>query len=226
MNANILIVEDEKDIADVMLLYLKKENVDALWADSGEEALRLISNNNFDLIVLDINLPGMDGYETLQTIRKSGSMPIIIVSARQEDTDMIMGFGSGADDYVTKPFSPNVLVARIRAHLKRSKESSNKEFFAFGPWQLDRETQVLLNQGEKQNLSPREMELLLYLTKSPGRAFSQLELYKEIWGHDFGDMSTVSVHIQRLRKKIEEDSSSPLYIKTRYGYGYYFQESR
>ena len=225
MKAKILIVEDEKDIADVMVLYLKKEGVETTWADSGETALDHISRGSFDLIVLDINLPGIDGFETLRKIREKGKTPVILVSARQEDVDMIMGFGIGADDYVTKPFSPSVLVARIRAHLRRAENGAEgqNDLFRFGPWTLDRARQLLSRGNEKLNLSPREMEILDFLTRHQGQAFSQESLYKTIWGNDFGDLSTVSVHIQRLRKKLEDDPSNPVYIRTRYGYGYYFE---
>ncbi len=231
MNANILIVEDEQDIAQVMILYLKKEGASPYHAETGEEALTLFARHKMDLVILDINLPGMDGFDTLGKIRAQGAagqVPVILVSARQEDADMIMGFGMGADDYVTKPFSPGVLMARIRAHLRRNenRESLESDTLTFGPWILDRTHQILSREGRRLNLSPREMELLCFLTENQGRAFSQQDLYRQIWGNDYGDLSTVSVHIQRLRKKIEEDPSSPRYVCTRYGYGYYFAGDR
>jgi len=224
MNARILIVEDEKDIADVMVMYLRREKVETVWTETGEDAVSILSQDSFDLIVLDINLPGMDGYETLRKIRQMGNTPVIIVSARQEDVDMIMGFGTGADDYVTKPFSPSVLTARIRAHLRRMEDSGSdrSDLFRFGPWLLDRTHLILTRDGEKQNLSPREMDLLVFLTSHAGSPFSQEDLYRRIWGNDFGDLSTVSVHIQRLRKKLEADPAHPEFIRTRYGYGYFF----
>jgi len=225
LNARILIVEDEKDIADIIILYLKKDGIETVWTGSGESGLQAFQDENFDLIVLDINLPGMDGYETLRKIRQKSHIPVIVVSARQEDVDMIMGFGTGADDYVTKPFSPSVLVARIRAHLRRQEDiqSGENNLFSFGPFILDMNRQILTKGDKIVNLSPREMDLLLFLVSHKGHAFSQSELYKKVWGNDFGDMSTVSVHIRRLRKKLGEDSSNPEYIKTRYGYGYSFQ---
>lgn len=226
LKAKILIVEDEKDIADIMILYLKKDGVETLWCDTGEKGLDAVSEQVFDLIVLDINLPGMDGFETLRKIRQKSQIPVIIVSARQEDVDMILGFGTGADDYVTKPFSPSVLTARIRAHLRRKEDSGNEadHVFSFGKFKLDSNKQILSHDGKNINLSPREMDLLIFLVLNPGKAFSQEELYKKIWGNNFGDLSTVSVHIRRLRKKLGEDSSLPRFIKTRYGFGYYFQE--
>ena len=226
MKAKILIVEDEKDIADIIMLYLKKDGVETVWKDSGEAGLYAVSEEDFDLIVLDINLPGMDGFETLRKIRQKSQVPVIIVSARQEDVDMILGFGTGADDYVTKPFSPSVLVARIRAHLRRqedTEQSNPVNDFTFGSFSLDMNRRILTEKGSMVNLSPREMDLLIFLVHQPGKALSQEELYKGVWGNDFGDLSTVSVHIRRLRRKLGEDSASPRYIRTRYGYGYYFQ---
>jgi len=225
VNARILIVEDEKDIADIIILYLKKDGVETVWKGTGEEGLQVLQNDTIDLIVLDINLPGMDGFETLRKIRQKSQVPVIIVSARQEDVDMIMGFGTGADDYVTKPFSPSVLVARIRAHLRRKEDAQAGEsnLYTFSRFTLDLNRHILTEQDKIVNLSPREMDLLVFLVGHEGHAFSQDELYKKIWGNDFGDMSTVSVHIRRLRKKLGEDSSNPEYIRTRYGYGYYFQ---
>lgn len=225
MNGRLLIVEDERDIAEVLIMYLDREKVQTVWVESGEDALKQLNHNNFDLIILDINLPGIDGFETLRKIRQKSEIAVIIVSAREEDVDMILGFGVGADDYVVKPFSPGVLTARIRAHLRRIHENKNgtSDIIQFGKWELDRSHFVLKNKGEKINLSPREMGLLIFLSENKGTAFSQEDLYKKVWGNNFGDLSTVSVHIQRLRKKIEDDSSDPQYIKTRYGFGYYFQ---
>lgn len=225
MNAKILIVEDERDIAEVLIMYLEREMVQTLWVETGEEALIQLNKEKFDLVILDINLPGIDGYETLRKIRQKSEIPVIIVSAREEDVDMILGFGVGADDYVVKPFSPGVLTARIRAHLRRIRENENgkSEIIQFGDWELDKTHIILKEKGQKINISPREMDLLLFLSENDGQAFSQEELYKKVWGNAFGDLSTVSVHIQRLRKKLEKNSSDPQYIRTRYGFGYYFQ---
>lgn len=226
MQAKILIVEDDQDIADIITLYLKKEGVETIWHNNGEMALEVISKEKFDMVLLDINLPGIDGYQTLQKIRKTSSIPVIILSARQEDMDMIMGFGTGADDYVTKPFSPSVLMARIRAHLRRREDSIKYEedIFNFGLFTLDRKHQILTKNNTSINLSPREMELLMFLTENPGKPYTQEELYNKVWGNDYGDLSTISVHIRRLRKKLGEDTTTPQYIKTKYGYGYFFNE--
>ena len=153
----------------------------------------------------------MDGYEVLRKIRQKSQIPVIIVSARQEDVDLILGFGTGADDYVTKPFSPSVLVARIRAHLRRKEDSLGDEssYYVFGSFKLDMNRQILTQDEKTVNLSPREMDLLIFLIKKSGVAVSQEELFHSVWGNDFGDMSTVSVHIRRLRSKLGEDSANP-----------------
>jgi len=222
MKAKILIVEDDKDIADIISRYLKKEDAVPVCRETGEEALEVLKEDSFDLIVLDINLPGMDGYELLSEIRRESQIPVIILSARQEDADMILGFGTGADDYVTKPFSPGVLMARIRAHLKkRDRRDKTNQDVTFGDFTLDMEKRVLLKKGKLINLSPREMDLLIFLAGNPNKTYSQEELYRQVWGNDFGDLSTVSVHIRRLRKKLEEEPSGSRYIQSRYGYGYF-----
>jgi DNA-binding response OmpR family regulator len=228
MKGTVLIIEDEKEIAALISLYLKKEGIETLHGETGEQGISLLDGNEVDLVILDINLPGIDGFEVLQKIRRAGeSLPVIIVSARQEDVDMIMGFGIGADDYVSKPFSPKVLSARVRAHLRRrqSSESAGSDLFCFGPYTLDRENLWLKKGTERIDLPPKELSLLLILSEHPDRAFKQEELYKKVWENSFGDLTTVSVHIQRLRKKLEENPASPEYIKTAYGSGYYITGS-
>jgi DNA-binding response OmpR family regulator len=224
MQGTVLIIEDEKEIADLITLYLNKEGIETLHALTGEEGMNLLENSAFDMVLLDINLPGIDGFEVLQKIRSKGeSIPVMIVSARQEDMDMIMGFGIGADDYVSKPFSPKVLSARVRAHLRRIQSTSTEEthHFRFGPYILDRDN-LWLKKGEKRiDLPPKELSLLLVLSEHPERAYKQEELYKKVWDNNFGDLTTVSVHIQRLRKKLEPNPAKPVYIKTAYGSGYY-----
>ncbi|MDC7225715.1 MAG: response regulator transcription factor [Spirochaetales bacterium] len=223
MKATVLIIEDEPQIAELISLYLKKEGIDTKHTLTGEDGLELLQVGNIDLIILDINLPGMDGFEVLQKIRRIEELPVIIVSARQEDEDMIMGFGIGADDYVSKPFSPKVLAARVRANLKRSKnrDSSLDSQISFGPYLLDTGNIWLKKHGERLELSPKEMALLTALAETPEKPFSQEDLYAKIWHNSYGDLTTVSVHIQRLRKKIEKDPANPQYIKTSYGFGYY-----
>lgn len=228
MQGVVLIIEDEKEIADLISLYLKKEGIETSHAITGEEGMILLDKTDFDLVILDINLPGIDGFEVLQKIRQKGEkIPVLIVSARQEDVDMIMGFGVGADDYVAKPFSPKVLSARVRAHLRRLQQAEGEgktNQFSFGPYLLDRDNLWLKKNGERIDLPPKELALLMILSEHPERAYKQEELYKKVWENAFGDLTTVSVHIQRLRKKLEDNPAKPVYIKTAYGSGYYLTD--
>lgn len=226
MRATILIIEDEPKIADLISLYLRKEGIATIHAPTGERGLEVLAERSCDLVILDINLPGIDGFEVLQEIRRKETLPVIIVSARQEDEDMIMGFGVGADDYVSKPFSPKVLAARVRAHLKRTfaQESAQANQLSFGPYVLDMDNLWIKREGERLILPPKEMALLMVLAETPGRPYRQEELYEKVWTNSYGDITTVSVHIQRLRKKIEEDPARPRYIKTAYGSGYYLAD--
>lgn len=224
MKGKILIIEDEVEIADLISLYLEKEGITTYHSTTGEDGLRILNSEELDLIILDINLPGIDGFETLQEIRKNSNTPVIIVSARSDDADHILGFGIGADDFVSKPFSPKVLSARVRAHLRRgsikSRETTNR--LKFGDFTLDFDAYNLTKSGTPVKLSPKELEILIYLARNEGVRRSLESIYEEVWGSKYGDISTVSVHIRRIRKKIEEDSANPKYIKTSHGFGYYF----
>jgi two-component system response regulator RegX3 len=225
MKASVLIIEDEIEIAELIKLYLNNEGIDALHTDNAETGLLIIREKELDLIVLDINLPGMDGFEFLQTIRKDYDIPVIIVSARQDDNDMILGLGTGADDYVTKPFSPKVLAARVRANLRRYMNSEESEKtkvrqIKFMDYIVDTEA-YLIKRGEKKiSLSPREFEVLLFLLKNAGNPKTPEDIYKVVWGNNFGDLTTVAVHVQRLRKKLENNSTLPEIIETVHGVGY------
>lgn len=222
MQGLVLIVEDERDIAELIQLYLEREGMVVHIAGSGESGLKMIEDGlAVDLVVLDLNLPGLDGYEFLRTLRGKLNVPVVIVSARNEDSDMIMGFGIGADDFVPKPFSPGVLAARIRAHIRRRRESPmQNDCFRFGPCELDRRAMAFYKNGARIALSPRELQLLIYLAEEPDIPRSQQDIYSTVWKSEYGDINTVSVHIQRLRQKIEDDPSHPRFIKTVYGFGY------
>lgn len=237
MKATVLIIEDDRDIADLVGLYLGRDGIEVAIHGSGEEGLAAFDAEQPDLVVLDINLPGMDGYEVLQAIRSRGDVPVVMVTARQEDEDAILGFGMGADDYVSKPFSPKVLAARLRTHLSRVRKTAelieaagdagmgsgaDGRTVRFGSFILDRRTFTLLKDGRKVPMSPREIDLLLFLTINPGVPRSQDEIYHEVWGKEYGDLSTVAVHVQRIRKKIEDDPSNPAWLKTAHGRGYFF----
>ncbi len=200
--------------------------------DSGERGLYEFKENKFDLIVLDINLPGIDGFEFLNKLRKHSDVPVIIVSSRKADEDLVLGLGIGADEFVIKPFSPKVLVARIRAHLRRYTDISNKsaDIEFFGPYSFDTEGYILkLNKEDKKirvPISPKEAEILCYLIKNKGKPQTVEDIYKAVWGdNNYGDRTTVAIHIQRIRKKIEEDPVNPIYISNVYGHGYKFNET-
>ena len=223
MRAKVLIIEDEPDLARLTTLYLEKEGVECLTAGEGESALALTESQLFDLILLDINLPGMDGFEFLQAFRKNHSTPVIIVSAREADEDVILGLGIGADEFVTKPVSPRVLTARVRALLRRGKLTSPPSpWIRFGPYTLDPEAYLLKKGDEKISLSGREFDVLIFLVKQAGKAFSPQEIYHQVWGQVYGDPSPVGVYLQRLRKKLEFDPSAPVFLETVPGKGYRF----
>jgi DNA-binding response OmpR family regulator len=223
MQAKILIIEDVKEMADLVRLYLQKEGMDATVCESGETGLGEFGRERFDLVVLDINLPGIDGFEILQRIRKSSAVPVMIVSARDADEDMILGLGIGADEFVTKPFSPKVLVARVRAMLRRASDlKASPNSVKFGDFVLDIDGYLLKKAGEKVALSSKEFEVLAYLATHPGKAMTPDTIYAEVWRNQYGDITAVAVYIQRLRKKIEPEPSSPTYIETVHGMGYRF----
>lgn len=233
MSSNVLIIEDVKEMSDLVAMYLVKEGFSVTQSETAENALDLLKTYTPDLVVLDLNLPGMDGFEFLEVFRKSSSIPVIIVSARDADEDIITGLGYGSDEFVTKPFSPRVLIARVKALIRRSsnipeKEDAN-ELIKFGPYILDCTSYTLRkkidkdeNQCERIMLSGKEFSVLEYLARNPGKALSPEVIYKEVWGNSFGDLSAVAVYMQRLRKKLEEDSSNPVYIETVFGLGYKF----
>lgn len=221
MRPKALIVEDDRAIAELIALYLEKEGIDAEARDSAESALAAARASSFDLVVLDINLPEKDGFDFLRDFRSASPAPVIIVSARESDEDKVLGLGLGADDFVTKPFSPRVLAARARAQLRRVGLSSRQgSRAAFGPFTLDAEARTLEKDGTRVALSRKEFEVLAFLASRPGAAFRPEEIYKAVWGNEYGDLSTVAVHVQRVRRKIEDDPSSPRYLTTDPGLGY------
>jgi len=223
VQARILVVEDVKEMAELIRLYLQKEGVEATLSETAEEALVEFGRQRFDLVVLDINLPGMDGFELLQRLRKSSSVPVIIVSARDADEDMILGLGIGADEFVTKPFSPKVLVARVRAMLRRTTDlKASPNSIRFGDFLLDIDGYLLKRGGEKVPLSTKEFEVLAYLASHAGKALSPDTIYSEVWRNQFGDVTAVAVYVQRLRRKIERDPAAPQFIETVHGMGYRF----
>ncbi|MEJ5188839.1 response regulator transcription factor [Treponema sp. J25] len=230
MHAHILVIEDTKEMAELVALYLQKEGMTVETVETAEEGLGRLQQSPFDLIVLDINLPGMDGFQFLTHLRREYSIPVLIVSARNEDEDIITGLGYGADEFVTKPFSPKVLVARIRALLRRIQEKEVKGYkegsvFTFGPFTLYTESCVLRKGEEIIHLSTKEYGVLEYLARHSGKPKSPEAIYNAVWKNTYGDLTTVAVYIQRLRKKIEEDPANPQYIETVHGMGYRFNPS-
>ncbi len=219
-------MEDEREIAELIALYLRKEGLETRLANTAEQALAYLDRATFDLLVLDINLPGMDGFEFLQRLRRDNDVPVLIVSARDEDEDLVLGLGIGADEFVTKPFSPKVLAARVRALLRRVRKelpaAKSKELVRFGPFTLDIPGHILEKAGERIPLPAMEFELLKLLISNPGAAMTPDQIYAAIWGQQYGDIATVSVHVQRIRKKIESDPTRPRYIETIRGAGYRF----
>lgn len=224
MKAQVLIIEDEQEIGELIAVYLRKEGIETVHVMTGEEGLEALESKSFDLIVLDINLPGIDGFELLQRVRKTKELPVIIVSARNTDEDLILGLGIGADDFVTKPFSPKVLAARVRAHLRRFSREQKTELktYRFGRYELDLEGHILRKNGERISLPPKEFDVLRLLISGRGTTMTPEQIYEKVWKTKYGEIATVAIHIQRLRKKIEADPSHPQFIETIKGYGYRF----
>ncbi len=232
MNANpyIYVIEDEESISKLICMYLKKASIDTKPFYNAEDALENIEKDKLpDLIILDLNLPGMSGFDFLKLIKEkfNSKMPsVMILSARDADEDIIQGLGFGADDFITKPFSPSVLVARIQANLrKQSNATANAEAsIRFGDYTLLLNSCVLKKGTVKIPLSTKEYEVLEFLVKHAGQALTPEEIHKGVWKLEFGDLTAVAVYVQRLRKKIEEDSTEYKYIKTDFGKGYIFNK--
>ncbi|HHY36362.1 MAG TPA: response regulator transcription factor [Firmicutes bacterium] len=224
----ILIVDDEDTILEFLRINLEKNGFTVVAAGDGKEALRLARQEQPRCILLDVMLPGLDGFEVLRELRKTMDVPVIMLTAKGDDIDKILGLELGADDYVTKPFNPRELVARIKAILRRvEKTAANSEegVITVGDLTLDLERHRVEVRGRVVDLTPKEFELLELLMANPGKVFSRDALLSQVWGYDyFGDTKTVDVHIRRLREKIEVDPSSPVNIITVWGVGYKFRE--
>ncbi|HEY4429908.1 MAG TPA: response regulator transcription factor [Paenibacillus sp.] len=227
MNRTILIVEDEPVIAELQRDYLEMSGYQTEIAKDGEKGLEMGLTGKFDLIVLDVMLPKLNGFEVCKKIREELDIPVLMVTARLEDIDIIRGLGLGADDYITKPFKPAELVARVKAHLSRydrlkGRGSSTNELEIKG-LRLNPDSRRAFVRDEEVTLTTKEFDLLYFLALHPNRVFSKDQLFERLWGIDsLGDTQTVTVHIRKLREKIEEDSANPLYIETLWGAGYRF----
>ena len=227
--SKILIVEDEEAIADLEKDYLEMSGYEVIIENDGMKGLQSAMNTNVDLIILDLMLPGMDGYDICRQLREEKNIPIIMVSAKKDDIDKIRGLGLGADDYMTKHFSPSELVARVKAHLSRyerligSNQKSN-DIVEIRGIKIDKTARRVYINGEEKVFTTKEFDLLTFLAENPNHVFTKEELFREIWDMDsIGDIATVTVHIKKIREKIEFDTSKPQYIETIWGVGYRFK---
>lgn len=231
MSKKVLIVDDEKNIVDILRFNLKKEGYDTLEAYDGEEAVDLALSQNPDLILLDIMLPKMDGFTVCRKLRQSIATPILMLTAKEEEVDKVLGLELGADDYITKPFSPRELMARVKANLRRlvptehvtaaDKPHVNK----YGDLTIDADRYEIRRDDNVIELTLREFELVKFLAAQQGSIFSRESLLEKVWGYEYyGDVRTVDVTVRRVREKLELDPASPQYIVTKRGVGYYFNK--
>lgn len=218
----ILIIEDERELVQVLKSYLEKDDYRVLTAYRGDEGYRLWKETRPDLVLLDLNLPGMNGLEIARRIREEDQTPLIMITARVEETDQIIGLEIGADDYITKPFSPRVVVAKVRSLLRRAGSQPDLERdIRFGELRIDQTAHTVTKSGRSIDLTPTEFDLLLTLTSQPGRAFTREQLLEATQGVAYeGYQRTIDTHIKNLRAKIEPDPQNPTYIETVFGVGY------
>jgi DNA-binding response OmpR family regulator len=222
--AAVLVVDDEPMVRDVLERYLTAEGFAVRSAADGEQALERIDEDLPDLVLLDLMLPKVDGYEVLSRIREQGSTPVIMLTARGEETDRIVGLDLGADDYVTKPFSPREVVARVRAVLRRTGTTIDGEQLRYGDLEIDGDRREARLRGDPVRLTRKEFDLLHHLASRPGVTLTRTQLLEDVWDFAWdGDSSTVTVHVRRLREKIEDDPSAPSRIVTVWGVGYRFE---
>ena len=221
----ILICDDEKDIVSALEIYLRADGYDTVAAYNGREAVEKLRDREIHLVLLDIMMPEMDGISALAAIRQESNVPVILLTARSEDTDKVLGLNVGADDYVTKPFNPVELIARVRSQLRRYLQLGGSavrdETLKLGSIELDDKCKTVTRDGEPVSLTPREYDILKFLLQHPGEVFSPGELYRQIWHEEpYGAESTVAVHIRHLREKLEIVPAQPRYIKAVRGQGY------
>lgn len=227
---NILVCDDDKEIVEAITIYLKQEGYTIIPAYNGREALDIMNREEIHLIILDIMMPEMDGIHALYELREKSSIPVILLSAKSEDTDKILGLNVGADDYMTKPFNPLELIARVKSQLRRytalggiDKEDDN--VLVNGAIEMDRDKKLVKVEGEPVKLTPTEYNILKLFMENPGKVFSSSEIYERIWGEDaYATENIVSVHIRRIREKIEFNPKNPDYIKVMWGVGYHMEK--
>lgn len=228
MNQTILVVDDEKAIVDILEFNLKRDGYDVLKAYNGEDAIEMFRERNPDLILLDIMMPKIDGLQVCKTIRNESNIPIILLTAKAEEVDKVIGLEFGADDYVTKPFSVREVMARVKANLRRRvmdvKEKTSSKVLNYDSLSINTDRYEVTRNGQPIELTVREYELLTYLALQKEQIFTREQLLEKVWGYEyFGDVRTVDVTIRRLREKIEEEPSTPKFILTKRGIGYYFK---
>ena len=227
--SRILIIEDEEAIAELEKDYLELSDFEVVVETTGDKGLSTALAEPFDLIILDLMLPGMDGFEVCKKIREEKNVPILMVSAKKDDIDKIHGLGLGADDYITKPFSPSELVARVKAHLSRYERlvgtgKKINDMIEIRGLKIDITARRVYVDGEEKNFTTKEFDLLTFLAENPNHVYTKEELFRHIWNMEsVGDIATVTVHIKKIREKIETDSSNPQYIETIWGVGYRFK---
>ena len=223
MTSRILVVDDDVQLLDVVANYLKRDGCDVEVATDGPTGLRIALETLPDLVVLDVMLPGLDGYKVCQQIRQVAPIPVMMLTARTEEDDRLLGFERGADDYLTKPFSPRELTAWVKAILRRARGEvgvPGSGVVSVGDVELDLVSREVTRDGEPISLSAREFDLLSFLARNPQRVFSREDLLSAVWGWSFGDTATVTVHVRRLRLKIEPDPTDPRHIVAIRGVGY------
>ena len=223
--AKILICDDEKDIVSALTIYLQAEGYETVPAYNGREALQILRGQEVQLVLLDVMMPELDGISALSKIRQESNVPVILLTAKSEDTDKVLGLNVGADDYVTKPFNPVELIARVRSQLRRYLQlgggAAQGDTMKLGGIEVDDKKKTVTRDGEPVSLTPREYDILKFLMQHPGEVFSPSELYRRVWNEEpYGAESTVAVHIRHLREKLEITPAQPRWIKAVWGQGY------
>ena len=227
--SRVLIIEDEESIADLEKDYLELSGFEVTVENRGDTGLKAALEEDFDIIILDLMLPGTDGFEVCRRVREQKNVPILMVSAKKDDIDKIRGLGLGADDYMTKPFSPSELVARVKAHLAQYERlvgagRPENDIIEIRGLKIDKTARRVWVDGQEKQFTTKDFDLLTFLAENPNHVFTKEELFRKVWNMDsVGDIATVTVHIKKIREKIEYDTSNPQYIETIWGVGYRFK---
>ena len=227
--ARIMVAEDEKQMQDIIVEYMRRGGHSCVTAEDGIEALALLKEDCADLLILDVMMPHLDGFTVCRLVRERSGIPIILLTARAAEEDKLKGYEFGADDYMTKPFSPSELVARVKAHLARytrlvSSQQKTNDIVEIRGIRIDKTARRVYINGEEKAFTTKEFDLLTFLAENPNHVFTKEELFREIWDMDsIGDIATVTVHIKKIREKIEADTANPQYIETIWGVGYRFK---